>query len=115
MRRTRELNDVLHGLPEPIGVHVGLNSGIATVGATKIEGASGTRWTYTASGQVTIVAARLAALARADEVLVGAATRDRLGAEFSFGELGERILRNVETPERVFRLTLPEAAPAVTA
>jgi class 3 adenylate cyclase len=115
MRRTRELNEVLHGLPEPIGVHVGLNSGIATVGATKIEGASGTRWTYTASGQVTIVAARLAALARADEVLVGAATRDRLGAEFSFGELGERILRNVETPERVFRLTLPEAAPAVTA
>ena len=79
LRRTRELNETLHGLPEPIAVHVGVNSGLATVGATKIEGANGTRWTYTASGQVTIVAARLAALARGDEVLVGAATRERLG------------------------------------
>jgi class 3 adenylate cyclase len=115
LQRTRELNDVLHGLPEPIGVHVGLNSGVATVGATKIEGANGTRWTYTASGQVTIVAARLAALASVDEVFVGAATRERLGAEFAFDELGERSLRNVEAPERVFRLALPEPAPAVTA
>ena len=115
LRRTRELNEVLEGLPEPIGVHVGLNSGVATVGATKIEGANGTRWTYTASGQVTIVAARLAALASSDEILVGAATRDRLGTEFAFGALGEQVLRNVETPERVFRLALPEAAPAVTA
>ena len=115
LRRTRELNEVLHGLPEPIGVHVGVNSGVATVGATKIEGVNGTRWTYTASGQVTIVAARLAALARADEILVGTATRDRLGAEFSFDALGERTLRNVEAPVRVFRLALSEAAPAVTA
>jgi hypothetical protein len=73
LRRTRELNEVLHRLPEPIGVHVGVNSGVATVGATKIEGVNGTRWTYTASGQVTIVAARLAALSRTDEILVGAA------------------------------------------
>ena len=64
LRRTRELNETLHGLPEPLAVHLGVNSGLATVGATKIEGANGTRWTYTASGQVTIVAARLAALAR---------------------------------------------------
>ena len=45
-----------------IAVHLGVNSGLATVGATKIEGANGARWTYTASGSVTIVAARLAAL-----------------------------------------------------
>jgi class 3 adenylate cyclase len=115
LRRTRELNEVLEGLPEPIAVHAGVNSGVATVGATKIEGANGTRWTYTASGQVTIVAARLAALARGDEVLVGAATRERLGAEFSFVSQGDRALRNVETPVPVFRLVLPEAAPAVTA
>ena len=115
LRRTRELNEVLEGLPEPIAVHAGVNSGVATVGATKIEGANGTRWTYTASGQVTIVAARLAALARGDEVLVGAATHERLGAEFSFVSLGDRALRNVEAPVPVFRLALPEAAPAVTA
>ena len=83
------------------------------MGATKIEGANGTRWTYTASGQVTIVAARLAALARRDEILVGAGTRERLGEEFSFEAQGERRLRNVEAPVEVFRLTLPQAVPAV--
>ena len=108
-----DLNETLHGLPEPIAVHIGVNSGIATVGATKIEGANGTRWTYTASGQVTIVAARLAALARRDEILVGARTRERLGEEFSFEIQGERRLRNVEAPVEVFRLTLPQAVPAV--
>jgi class 3 adenylate cyclase len=111
LRRTRELNETLDGLPEPIAIHSGVNSGLATVGATKIEGVNGTRWTYTASGQVTIVAARLAALARGDEILVGAGTRERLGDEFRFGSLGERPLRNVEMPVRVFRLVLTESVP----
>jgi class 3 adenylate cyclase len=112
LRRTRELNETLDGLPEPVAIHSGVNSGLATVGATKIEGMNGTRWTYTASGQVTIVAARLAALARGDEILVGAGTRERLGDEFRFGSLGERPLRNVELPVRVFRLALSDSVPA---
>jgi class 3 adenylate cyclase len=112
LRRTRELNDSLDGLPEPLAVHIGVNSGLATVGATKIEGANGTRWTYTASGQVTIVAARVAALARGNEILVGSGTRERLGDELSFEALGERPLRNVETPVRLFRLALPQSVPA---
>jgi class 3 adenylate cyclase len=115
LRRTRELNETLHGLPEPIGVHVGLNSGLATVGATKIEGVNGTRWTYTASGQVTIVAARLAAAAGGDEILVGAATRERLGTEFPFETLGEQTLRNVEAPVQVFRLAPSSTVSAVPA
>ena len=113
LRRTRELNKTLRGLPEPVAVHIGVNSGLGTVGATKIEGASGIRWTYTASGQVTIVAARLASLAQGDEILVGAETRERLGAEFPLEDLGERPLRNVEVPVRVFRLALIQPVPAV--
>jgi class 3 adenylate cyclase len=113
LRRTRELNETLRGLPEPVAVHIGVNSGLATVGATKIEGTNGTRWTYTASGQVTIVAARLAALAQRDEILVGVETRKRLGAEVPLEDLGERPLRNVEAPVRVFRLALPQPVPAV--
>jgi class 3 adenylate cyclase len=115
LRRTRELNERLHGLPEPLAIHLGVNSGTATVGATKIEGVNGTRWTYTASGQVTIVAARLAAEAQGDEVLVGVGTRERLGSEFPFDALGERGLRNVEAPVQVFRLAPPEPVPAVPA
>src|SRR5262249_39094922 len=112
LRRTRELNEAIRGLPEPLAVHIGVNSGLATVGATKIEGANGTRWTYTASGQVTIVAARLAALAQGDEILLGAETRKRLGADASLEDLGERPLRNVEAAVQVFRLALPEPIPA---
>ena len=66
LRRTAEINAAMDAEPgppaEPIGVHVGVNSGVAAVGATRIEGLAGTRWTYTASGPVTNVAARLAAL-----------------------------------------------------
>jgi class 3 adenylate cyclase len=113
LRRTRELNETLHGLPEPVAVHIGVNSGLGTVGATKIEGATGTRWTYTASGQATIVAARLASLAQGDEILVGAETRRRLGVEFPLEDLGERPLRNVEAPVRVFRLGLSRSATVV--
>ena len=115
LRRTRELNETLHALPEPVAVHIGVNSGLATVGTTKIEGVNGTRWTYTASGQVTIVAARLATLARGDEILVGAEIRRRLGSEARLEDLGERPLRNVDTPVRVFRLAPPDPAPVPAA
>src|SRR5207253_4321730 len=54
-RRTAEINGQLRGEFEPIAMHVGVNSGTASVGATKIEGAAGTRWTYTASGPTTDV------------------------------------------------------------
>jgi class 3 adenylate cyclase len=114
LRRTRELNAAQTALPEPVGVHVGVNSGTATVGTTKIESAAGTRWTYTASGQVTNVAARLAALGQVDEAMVGAETHGRLGGEFPFEALGERALRNVEIPVSVYRLTLPTGVPVET-
>ena len=91
-------------LTEPIRLHVGVNSGTAAVGATKIEGTAGTRWTYTASGPVTNLAARLAALGDGDAVVVGSETARRLDGEFPIQDWGERQLRNVEEPVRVFAL-----------
>jgi class 3 adenylate cyclase len=112
VRRTHEINAKLADLGEPIQLHLGVNSGLATVGATKIEGMSGTRWVYTASGSVTNVAARLAALGDADAIMLGPETRSRLGGEFDLEDLGEQRLRNVEQPVRVFRLLVPTAVPA---
>ena len=115
VRRTHEINAKLAHVPEgaePIALHLGVNSGLATVGATKIEGVAGTRWVYTASGSVTNVAARLAALGDGDAILVGAVTRSRLGAEIEFEDLGEQRLRNVEHPVRVYRLAVPDPVPA---
>jgi class 3 adenylate cyclase len=77
---------------------------VAAVGATKIEGKAGTRWTYTASGSVTNLAARLAALGAGDGVFIGPQTRARIDAQFPVEDLGEYRLRNVREPVRVYRL-----------
>ncbi|HZF04001.1 MAG TPA: adenylate/guanylate cyclase domain-containing protein [Patescibacteria group bacterium] len=109
LRRAREIN-AAEPLDEPVALHVGVNSGRVAVGATKIEGTAGTRWTYTASGPVTNVAARLAALGD-DAIHLGEATTARLPSRVGLEDLGEVPLRNVEEPVRVFRLAPPAAVP----
>ncbi len=104
-RRTREINHELQGQLPPIAMHVGVNSGIASVGATKIEGMAGTRWTYTASGPTTNVAARLSALVQGEGVILSQETRTRIGDGFDLHDLGPQALKNVSEPVRVYRLT----------
>jgi class 3 adenylate cyclase len=87
----------------PIGVHIGINSGIASVGATKIQGGGGHRWTYTASGPTTNIAARIGALG--EEIAVTEETRRRIGAGFAVESLGAKALKNVNEPIEVFRVT----------
>src|SRR5262249_50994050 len=87
-RRTAEINAQLAGRFEPIAMRVGVNSGVAAVGATKIEGTAGTRWTYTASGPTTNIAARLADLAHGGATILSEETRQRLGEEFDVQDLG---------------------------
>jgi class 3 adenylate cyclase len=103
-RRTAELNGELAGRFDPLAMHIGVNTGPALLGATKIEGRAGTRWTYTASGLTTNIAARLAAVAAGGEVVLSAATVARLGSEVGVEDRGVQPLRNVETPLRIFRL-----------
>ena len=125
LERARQIGRETDHAAGPIALHVGVNSGVAAVGATKIEGKAGTRWTYTASGSVTNVAARLAALGAGEGVLIGPETRARiygelwgelwgelpgerpgeLRGELPIEDLGERRLRNVAEPVHVYRLT----------
>jgi class 3 adenylate cyclase len=102
LERARELNG--GHAAGAIALHVGVNSGVAALGATRIEGAAGTRWTYTASGPVTNLAARLAALGEGDAVVLGPQTRRRLGPGFAVEDAGPQRLRNVEEPVQVFRV-----------
>jgi len=101
--RARETNATLEGFFEPVTIHVGVNSGIAHVGATKIEGTAGTRWTYTASGPTTNIAARLAALAGTDGIVISEETRRRLSDEFAVEDMGPQQLKNVPQPIRTYR------------
>jgi class 3 adenylate cyclase len=103
-RRTAEIGAELAGRFEPLAMHVGINTGPALLGATKIEGSAGTRWTYTASGLTTNIAARLAAQAGDGEIVLSEATQARLDPDVTVEDLGARELKNVDQPMRLFRL-----------
>jgi class 3 adenylate cyclase len=103
-QRARQINEELRGRSEPIVMHVGVNSGIASVGATKIEGLAGVRWTYTASGSTTNIAARLAALSEDGDVVLSDETRRRIGNDVEVEDLGFRSLKNVPQAMRVYRI-----------
>jgi class 3 adenylate cyclase len=92
---------------QPVFLHMGINSGVALVGATKLSATAGSRWTFTASGPVTNVAARIAGQAQAGEVLVSAATAERIKGHCVLESIGERALRNVAAPVLLYRLVPP--------
>jgi hypothetical protein len=74
----------------PIQVNMGICSGEVYLGSTKMKGSGGDRWTFTASGPVTIVAARLS---------------DRIGNEFPLKHLGKVQLKNFRDPVEVSQVT----------
>jgi len=102
--KTQEINADLHGQYEPVQVNIGINSGIASVGSSKFEGITGTRWTYTASGMVTNLAARIAELATGGSILASEETVHRLSYQFFRKDLGKQQFKNVREPLHIFRL-----------
>jgi class 3 adenylate cyclase len=107
-QRTAALNEEYGGMFPPISLHVGINTGEALVGATKLGGAAaGPRWTFTASGPTTNVAARFAAFAQGGDIIVGPPTADRIRQHFVLESLGEQTFKNVSQPIRVFRVIPP--------
>jgi len=91
----------------PLGIHMGINSGPAWVGSTRFEGSRGTRWTFTASGPVTNLAARLAEVARDGEILVGPETVRRLGAGYRIERVTRGRLKNISDAVEHHRIVGP--------
>jgi len=89
---------------QPLAVHMGLNSGVALVGSTRFEGVRGARWTFTASGAVTNLAARLADIARAGEILIGPEMAQRLGDRYRLQRIGREQLKNIDIPVEIYCL-----------
>ena len=104
LRRTDRLNEQRDESVEPLAVHIGINSGQALVGSTKMEGTSSTHWTYTASGMVTVVAARIGALAQGGMVFIGAETAQRIGEDFPLKQIGKRRLKNIKQAIPVYQV-----------
>ncbi len=91
----------------PLAIHMGVNSGPALVGSTRFEGRRGTRWTFTASGPVTNLAARLAGAAAPGQILAGPETVRRLGSRFALERLGRESLKNIAEAIEVHRILSP--------
>jgi len=98
------LNQEFSGVYPAVAIHVGINSGPALVGATKLDAAGGGRWTFTASGPTTNLAARIAGLTQGGEVKVGPETAARIRTHYVLEDTGEHPLKNVAAPVRVYRL-----------
>ena len=86
----------------PIQVNIGIGSGGSHVGSTRIKGAAGERWTYTATGPVTNVGARLCGTATEGQILLGPETAERLGGKFHLKYMGPVSLKNVCDPVEVW-------------
>jgi class 3 adenylate cyclase len=104
LEQASDLNRALQGVYPAVAIHVGINSGHALVGATKLDGPGGARWTFTASGPTTNLAARIASLARGGEILVGPETARRIQDHHMLEDRGAHPLKNVSEPVRLFRL-----------
>ena len=113
-QRSNQLNEEYAGLWPPIQLHMGINTGDALVGATKLGGAAGQRWVFTASGPTTNVAARIAASATGGEIAVGPTTAERIRSYFVLEALGEKTFKNVSQPIAIYRLIPPGVYEKVT-
>jgi class 3 adenylate cyclase/HAMP domain-containing protein len=106
-QRVSALNEEYGGVFPPVQLHMGVNTGDALVGATKLGGAGSQRWTFTATGPTTNIAARFAGSAEGGEIVVGPATAERIRQHFVLESLGEKSFKNVSQPIRVYRVIPP--------
>jgi class 3 adenylate cyclase len=95
--------ELMKDLPQ-INVNMGINSGSALLGMTKFRGSLETRMTYTATGPVTNLAARLADFADGGDILIGEETSRMIEGTWPVFDRGEVVLKGMEEPVRVFSL-----------
>jgi class 3 adenylate cyclase len=91
-------------LYRPLDINIGINSGQALVGAAKFDTYSGSRWTYTARGRLTNVAARIGSQASGGSIYLSRTTADRVNEHFSPFTKGKFKLKNVSEEVEIFEL-----------
>jgi class 3 adenylate cyclase/HAMP domain-containing protein len=100
--QTEIANGQARGAHPPIAVNIGVSSGECDVGATRFAGPAGERWTFTASGPVTNLAARLGDRADGGQIFLDAATTQRIRGRFPVRALGHVALKNLSEPVEVW-------------
>ncbi len=87
-----------------IDLHMGINSGIAFIGATRMKSIAGDRWTYTASGLVTVLAARIGSFSKGTKLYTGIDTYELIKGKFNCEFVGTPKLKNISEPIPIFRV-----------
>lgn len=85
-----------------VELHMGINSGQAWVGATKMKSLTGERWTYTASGLVTVQAARIGALSGETRLYVGPETLKCVEGHCEYEFMGTKEAKNLKDPIPIY-------------
>lgn len=91
----------------PIAVNIGISSGECEVGSTRFQSLAGERWTFTATGPVTNLAARLRDHATNGQILLSAETARRVGGRFHMRGLGSIALKNIAAPVEIWEVAGP--------
>jgi len=78
------------------------------VGMTRFKGSLGTRMTYTASGPVTNLAARLTGHSKGGDILIGEETKKLIEGLWPMYDRGLAELKGIKEPLRVFSLLRKE-------
>ena len=86
----------------PVDLHLGINTGEAWVGSTKMKTLTGERWTYTASGLVTVLAARIGAKSSGTRLFVGPVTYRGIKGSCECEFMGKQELKNVKAPVSIY-------------
>ncbi len=104
VNQNRDLNRTL-GYPwGDIQLHMGINTGEAYVGTTRMQSITGDRLTYTATGFVTVLAARIGSISENSELLIGSDTHALVQDGYTCEFVGDRQLKNISELIPVYRV-----------
>ena len=103
-KETARIGKDIFSLYKPLKVNIGINSGRALVGAAKFDSIAGSRWTYTARGNLVNVAARIGALASGGQTLLSKSTANRITDQIHLNTLGKFELKNVKNKVEIYQL-----------
>jgi class 3 adenylate cyclase len=103
-QKTNLINQQVKDSNIPLVINIGIHSGSAFIGATRLEGYYGSRWTYTALGYTVNIAARIGSFARSGEILISGETESRIREGFPIEYLGPQKFKNVKNEILLYRV-----------
>ncbi|MBU1273974.1 MAG: adenylate/guanylate cyclase domain-containing protein [Proteobacteria bacterium] len=105
IQATASMNNLSLGLEsDPLRLNMGINLGQALVGTTHLAGSLGSRMTYTASGPVTNLAARLADMAQGGDILISEPVREQIKGLWPAYSRGEVCFKGIQETVKVWSL-----------